>query len=620
MATQTINYDINVNAGQSTRTIQQMEQELNELNNEIKEVGVGSAAFEKAAGNIQKLEKELKTTQATVEGFTLDKKLEAADGAIKVVAGSVAGLTGAVGLLGIESEEFDKLTAQATNAIAFGMGIKDVSEGVGKLAKNFTVAGTQAKIFAAGQKALNLVQRAFNAILNANPIGLTILAITTLIGLVVGLKDKFEAVNKVFQFFKGLVTSVGEALGLTATAEEKAAQAAKEASEQRVKDIDNELKVRKAAGEDTVELEREKQRLLTSLTEEGSQERKDIEADSLAYEAGLLKAKQDAIDKAEAEAAKKRADARAKKKAEDEAAQKVIDDAAAQKVLDDAQKETDRLKAIAAAVLEFTQAAEDLEDETRLAKLEREEERKIAELEKLGKDNEAIKLVEDYYRELKAEAETLDREERTLKETEAADAKLAAMYENIDKEFQIENERIQMKQFALDSIIGFANAESAIGKAALIAKQILNAKALVIEAKAALSSITTKAAAASADVATGFGKTLAAGFPQNVPLLIAYAAQAASIVAAIVKAVGAAKSQIGAASGGAAGGSGGGGEISGVGGIETNPPVNQANIDLGTSPETQVQNNTIQTYVISGDITSSQEAEAKLNARRTISG
>ena len=157
--TQTINYDINVNAGGSSRTIQQMEQELNELNQEIKEVGVGSAAFNKAAGNIQKLEKELKKTQATVEGFTLDKKLEVADGAIKVVAGTVTGLTGAIGLMGIESEEFDKLTAQATNAIAFGMGIKDASEGVGKLAKNFSLAGTKSKIFAAGQKVLNLAQR-----------------------------------------------------------------------------------------------------------------------------------------------------------------------------------------------------------------------------------------------------------------------------------------------------------------------------------------------------------------------------------------------------------------------------------------------------------------------------
>ena len=63
------------------------------------------------AGNIQKLEKELKETQATVEGFTLEKKLDAADGAIKVVAGSVAALTGGLGLLGIENENFEKLTA-----------------------------------------------------------------------------------------------------------------------------------------------------------------------------------------------------------------------------------------------------------------------------------------------------------------------------------------------------------------------------------------------------------------------------------------------------------------------------------------------------------------------------
>ena len=48
------------------------------------------------------------------------------------------------------------------------MGIKDLSEGFGKLAKNLNVAGI-------AQKAYNLVQRAFNAILNANPIGLTIL-------------------------------------------------------------------------------------------------------------------------------------------------------------------------------------------------------------------------------------------------------------------------------------------------------------------------------------------------------------------------------------------------------------------------------------------------------------
>ena len=603
MATQTINYDINVNAGASSRTIQQMEQELNELNNEIKEVGVGSAAFEKAAGNIQKLEKELKSTQATVEGFTLDKKLEVADGAIKVVAGSVAGLTGAVGLLGIESEEFDKLTAQATNAIAFGMGIKDVSEGVGKLAKNFTVAGTQAKIFAAGQKVLNLVQRAFNAILNANPIGLTILAITTLIGLVIGLKDKFEAVNKVFQFFKGLVTAVGEALGLTATAEEKAAQAAKEASEQRVKDIDNELKVRKAAGEETVELEREKQRLLTQLTEEGSQERKDAEADAAAYEAGLLKEKQDAIDKAAEEARKKRQEARDKKKAEDEAAQKVIDDAEKAKADAAAQKVIDDLQAIEDIKQEFLMMIEERDQETELEKAELEEERKIAELEALGEDLEAIQAVRDYYAGVKEEASQADAATQKDIDDKAADDAIAAKLAEIDGKAALEGEYLQLvSQFSgfLGQIAGenkeLQIASIIIGQAANIAKIISNTTAANARALIELGPVAGAAAGVRQSISAGIG--------------------IASSVAAGAKAI----SQIKSADSGGGGGGGGGRVPMPSQGGGGSVPATSTNIDIGTNPETAVTGNAVQAYVVSGDITSSQEAESKLQSRRQISG
>ena len=602
MATQTINYDINVNAGASSRTIQQIEQELNELNQEIKEVGVGSAAFNKAAGNIQKLEKELKSTQATVEGFTLDKKLEAADGAIKVVAGSVAGLTGAVGLLGIESEEFDKLTAQATNAIAFGMGIKDVSEGVGKLAKNFTVAGTKAKLFAAGQKVLNLAQRAFNAILAANPIGLTILAITTLVGLVIALKDKFEAVNKVFQFFKGLVTSVGEALGLTATAEEKAAQAAKEASEQRVKDIDNELKVRKAAGEETVELEREKQRLLTSLTLEGSQERKDAEADALAFEAAQAKAKQDIIDKAAADRRAKRKAAREKEKAEEEAA--------AQKKLEEEQAETerlaqaevDRLKTIDDIKNEFLSMIEERDQETELEKAELEEERKLAELEELGADLEAIQAVRDYYAGIKEEAQIADNQTQADLEEAATQKAIDEKLAEIDGKAALEAEYIGLVgQFSglLGQIAGenkeLQIASIIIGQAANIAKIISNTTAANARALIELGPVAGAAAGVRQSISAGIG--------------------IASSVAAGAKAI----SQIKNADSGGSGGAGGARVPlpSSAGGASSIP---SSNIDIGTSPETSVQNSAVQAYVVSGDITSNQEAEAKLNARRQISG
>ena len=601
MATQTINYDINVNAGGSSRTIQQMEQELNELNQEIKEVGVGSAAFNKAAGNIQKLERELKKTQSTVEGFTLDKKLEVADGAIKVVAGTVTGLTGAIGLMGIESEEFDKLTAQATNAIAFGMGIKDASEGVGKLAKNFSLAGTKSKIFAAGQKVLNLAQRAFNAILAANPIGLTILAITTLIALVIGLKDKFEAVNKVFQFFKGLVMAVGEALGLTASAEEKAAEAAKAASEQRVKDIENELKIRKAAGEETVELEREKQALLTSLTEKGSQERKDALADEAAFEAAQIKKKQDAIDKAAEEAAKKRQEARDKKKAEDEAAQKVIDDAAKAKADADAQKVIDDLQAIEDIKQEFLMMIEERDQETELEKAELEEERKIAELELLGEDLEAIQAVRDYYDGVKEEAKKTDNQTQADLDQAAADKAIAIKMAEIDGKEALEMEYINI-------VGGFSNllgqiagenkelqiASIIIGQAANIAKIISNTTAANARALIELGPI--------AGAAAGIRQTISAGIG------------IASSVAAGAKAI----SQIKSAD---AGGGGGGGGMPNLGTSAAGSiPATSTSVDLGVNPETAVTGNAVQAYVVSGDITSSQEAEAKLSNRRQISG
>jgi len=576
MATQTIDYNINVNAGSSLRTIQDIENELNELNQEIKEVGVGSAAFDKAAGNIQKLESELRQTQSTVEGFTLDKKLETADGAIKVVAGSVTALTGGLGLLGIENENFEKLTAQATNAIAFGMGIKDLSEGFGKLAKNLNVAGI-------AQKAYNLVQRAFNAILNANPIGLTILAITTLTGLVIGLKDKFEAVNKVFQFFKGLVTAVGEALGLAATAEEKAAQAAKEASEQRIKDIDNELKIRKAAGEDTVELEREKQKLLTSITEEGSQERKDAMADEEAFEAAQLKKKQDAIDAAADEAKRKRDELKAEADAKAIADKEVADQKAADKKQEDEDKEKARLEGIQAVVDEFEAKQRDLEVESELERLELEQERKLAELGTTVEDLEAKKAIEVFYATLTAE------ELERIRLQDLADDKAI-----------LEAKKIAQMNFVsavggvINALGGLAAEGTAAAKTAALADIVIN---------------TGLGFAQGLDIAQKGAKATGPAAPFAFPIF--YATQIAAVIGAISKA----KNILSQVKGGGSGG----GAITAPNVAQT-PSISSANLDIGVSPETQVAGTAVQAYVVSGDITSSQEAEAKLSTRRAIGG
>lgn len=117
--------------------------------------------------------------------------------------------------------------------------------------------------------------------------------------------------------------------------------------------------------------------------------------------------------------------------------------------------------------------------------------------------------------------------------------------ENAEKEIEAEQKKIEQKQMAVDAIIGLTNQETAIGKAALIARQLLALQDLKLTATTALKKIAVDAAGSGVDVAKGFSATLKQGFPANVPLLIAYAGQAAGIISAIVSATKKAKSSVG---------------------------------------------------------------------------
>ena len=106
-----------------------------------------------------------------------------------------------------------------------------------------------------------------------------------------------------------------------------------------------------------------------------------------------------------------------------------------------------------------------------------------------------------------------------------------------DKEAEIEQQKIAIKQNTLSNIVSIANAESAVGKAALIAKQLLMAKELILEIKKTITFSTQAAARSTVAMAEGSAQTAKIGFPQNIPMLIGYAAQAAGIFSAIRSAV-----------------------------------------------------------------------------------
>jgi hypothetical protein len=98
------------------------------------------------------------------------------------------------------------------------------------------------------------------------------------------------------------------------------------------------------------------------------------------------------------------------------------------------------------------------------------------------------------------------------------------------------------------NLVSIFGAESKLGKAFLIAKQVENAALLALEisktitfSQASASRTATAAAEAIANsslaIAQGTAETAKVGFPQNIPLLIAYAAQAAGIIGAVRQAV-----------------------------------------------------------------------------------
>lgn len=147
-------------------------------------------------------------------------------------------------------------------------------------------------------------------------------------------------------------------------------------------------------------------------------------------------------------------------------------------------------------------------------------------------DEKALELKMQRGAELKAEeeADAVKAEAKAQKAVE--DAQRLA-----DKMAAIEQEKIAQKHWALDQIQSVVDAETALGKAALIARQLLNAQEMVQEIKKTITFATLASSRATVATAEGAAQTAKVGFPQNIPLLIGYAAQAAGIIMAIRSAV-----------------------------------------------------------------------------------
>jgi phage-related minor tail protein len=215
------------------------------------------------------------------------------------------------------------------------------------------------------------------------------------------------------------------------------------------------------------------------------------------------------------------------------------------------QQETDEINALNAEreeaqllrIQEFEARKRNLENEIALQNAASDEEREILkaqqdaekallELEniKLTKEEEtALKILLEDQERLAIEAIKKKHRDKEAKERAEANKKEIADRKKLHREI-------------IDSSIDLVGRESRLGQALLAIKATMAAKESLIQ----LGVLKTKAATAVAEgtmaTTVGAANTAKVGFPKNVPLLIAFAAQAAGIIGAIKGAVGAAKS------------------------------------------------------------------------------
>ena len=184
---------------------------------------------------------------------------------------------------------------------------------------------------------------------------------------------------------------------------------------------------------------------------------------------------------------------------------------------------------------------------------------------------------------------------------------------------KIEQQKRNIRNATFDQAVKLAGEDSRLGKAILVAKTILAAKENLMEVKKTLvkaQQASTEAgidgAKAGSAVAQGSAETLKVGFPQNIPLIIAYAAQAVAVISAVKAAV--SKTKSAAASAGA----GGGGGSVGIDVPQVQTAAPSFNV-IGSTPENQLAQTIsaqtgkpIRTYVVAGDVTTAQGLERNI--------
>ena len=112
MATEVLELSVKTNIGETTQSMASLNAQLKEAQQEVQKLsdkfGATSKAAVEAAKKAADLAKRIGDAKALTDAFNPDAKFRALSGALQGVAGGFAVVQGALGSMGVESEEVEK--------------------------------------------------------------------------------------------------------------------------------------------------------------------------------------------------------------------------------------------------------------------------------------------------------------------------------------------------------------------------------------------------------------------------------------------------------------------------------------------------------------------------------
>ena len=181
-----IELEVNSNLGNLKQQLKQAQVEVQTL---AEKFGATSAQAVEAAKKAAILKDKIGDAKALTDAFNPDAKFKALSGALTGVAGGFSVVTGALGAFGKQSEDVEKALLKVQSAMALASGAQAIGESI----DSFKQLGAVIKANSVFQKIMTAAQYAYNLAMALNPIGAIITATIALIAAGYALIKMFQA-------------------------------------------------------------------------------------------------------------------------------------------------------------------------------------------------------------------------------------------------------------------------------------------------------------------------------------------------------------------------------------------------------------------------------------------